>query len=251
MSADAPGPATKGSPPIAAEGESPLAGLEALERQLERQWHALDARGFRYAQVRERLAEPKGRDRIEAECGSAGPDADGESDDWLAEACAAQAEFLSRLTDFQRVKQVYFMQTVTAELERALATMDVFYGPQRLRGVRRAGRRLQQLEVRYRSLESLWGTSQDHRRIAVFQKFYAGVIAFSKRIHALDPTAPNPPRPGLLDRVHQLLRGVRRGFGHAGDAWRALSAAGSILWLLFGPRATGQPAATAGFPDPR
>jgi 1-acyl-sn-glycerol-3-phosphate acyltransferase len=198
--------------------------LARLEADLEQEWQDLSSRGQGYAALHALLLDGKG---VSAEGG-----------DRLRDACAAQAEFLQRLDEFQRVKQVYFMQAVTGDLAQAIARMESFYGRKLPRSLAREARRLRGLEERYRALESLWGTQGDHRRIAVFQDFYAGVIEFSSRIRALDPTAPLPPRPGLLDRLEQLQRGLKRMASRLGDLLGLIAAAFGILVALFGPRPT-------------
>jgi hypothetical protein len=121
--------------------------------------------------------------------------------------------FLSRLDDFQRRIHSCFMDQVVHELDRAMETMNAFYGRRNLGRITRRYRRLQRLAERYRALESLYGTAGDHRRIAVYQRFYAGVVTFSKQIRALDPTMPRSA-PSTVDRLyafgHGLLRALTR-----------------------------------------
>ncbi len=202
--------------------ESVPAGLARLEARLEREWQRLLARGFGYSALHARLADEKGLE--------------GDGEDLLREACTAQAELLQQLDEFQRVKQVYFMQGVTEDLARATATMERFYGQRLPRRLAREARRLRSLEERYRALESLWGGPEDHRRIAVFQAFYAGVIEFSTEIRSLDPTAPAAPRPGVVDRLSQLRRWLSQNLLRVGGALGLVRAALGILYALFGPR---------------
>jgi hypothetical protein len=64
------------------------------------------------------------------------------------------------------------------------------------------------LAERYRELEPLYGTEQDHRRIAVYQRFYAGVVDFAERIRRLDPTAPRPRPPTLAAELSRAGRAI-------------------------------------------
>ena len=202
--------------------------LAELERELESEWESLVERGFGYDAVLARLCDEK----LAAK----------ERDDGLREACEAQARFFEHLDEFQRVKQVYFMQAVTEELARATATMERFYDGKLPRSVAREAQRLRKLEARYREFESYWGTPQDHKRIAVFQSFYAGVIAFAAKIRRLDPTAPARPRPGAMDRLHQLRRALLAALSGSLSALRLARASLLVLWALFGSRpATGTP----------
>lgn len=68
------------------------------------------------------------------------------------------------------------------------------------------------------------------------------MIAFATRIRRLDPTAPAPPRPGPVDRLHQLRRALLAGLAGCLNAIRLVRASCLILWALFGPRPeTGTP----------
>ena len=167
------------TPPAAPQD---LAALLRLEEELEAEWSRLQAEGHGAAGVRARLEE-KGAD--EEERGRA-----------LAEADAAQRTFLERLDVYQQTLHAHFLAKVEAELAHAVETMARFYGPRRVGRVRRAHGRLVRLAERYRELEPLYGTDQDHRRIAVYQRFYAGAVDFAERIRRLDPTAPRP-RPKM------------------------------------------------------
>ena len=99
------------------------------------------------------------------------------------------------------------MAQVVSELDRAVETMGVFYGRHGIRSIALRQRRLQKLAARYRELEHLHGTAQDHRRIAVYQRFYAGVVDFSRRIRRLDPTMPRSPL-SVTDWLHTAGRGL-------------------------------------------
>ena len=100
-----------------------LERLQELEAQLESAWADLDARGYRFGQVRERLSahDPSEPDPLE----------------FLRAATEAQETFLSELDRFLRVLHVFFIQQVVRELDRAIATMDAFYGRRRIRPVGR------------------------------------------------------------------------------------------------------------------
>jgi hypothetical protein len=175
-----------------------LAELRQLEAELESQCEGLQREGHGYAGVRTSLAA-QGRDAEELARS-------------LREADRAQAAFLARLDDFQRRVHTHFMDQVLRELDHAVDTMTGFYGRSRMRSVRREHRRLAKLAARYRALEPLYGTNRDHRRIAVYQRFYAGAVAFSLRIGRLDPTAPESRPPSLSARLARAGRAL---------AWRA------------------------------
>ncbi len=172
-------------------------GLEALgrqERELEAAWSQLQTEGHGYTEVRAALAENK----LASEERSAA----------LRAADEAQAAFLARLDGFLRHLHAHFIEQVLRELDRAMQTMEAFYGRRRIRSIARRHRGLARLAERYRALEHLHGTARDHRRIAVYQRFYAGVVDFSERIRRLDPTTPIPAPPSLVDRLYQLRRGL-------------------------------------------
>lgn len=178
--------------PRRAAGTPGLEPLRQREARLEAEWARLQRAGFGFTGVRSLLAG--------AEAG------DEQSLRLLRVADAAQARFLDSLDEFQRLQHAHFMDQVVRELERAVETMAVFYGPARMRGIARAHRRLARLAARYRALECLYGTARDHRRIAVYQRFYAGVVAFSNRIRRLDPTLPSPEPRSLVDRAYRARR---------------------------------------------
>ena len=188
------------APSRTAPGEAPgLLALRKAEADLEREWSRLQQQGNGFQGVRASLAD--------------GEHAEQECKERLRTADLAQTHFLSRLDDFQRRIHAYFMDQVVRELDRAMETMEAFYGRRNLGRIAWRYRRLQRLAGRYRSLESLYGTAGDHRRIAVYQRFYAGVVAFSKQIRGLDPTMPRSA-PSAADRLyaigHGLLRAIRR-----------------------------------------
>jgi hypothetical protein len=144
-----------------------LERLQELEARLEAGWADLEARGYLFGQVRERLSarslsEP---DRTE----------------FLRSATEAQEAFLSELDRFLRVLHVFFIQQVVRELDRAIATMDAFYGRRRIRPIYRTYEKLKRLATRYHELEHLFGSAKDHRRIQTYQRFYAGVVSFIRR----------------------------------------------------------------------
>ena len=171
-----------------------LARLRAREAQLEAEWTRLQAAGAGYTGVRaclEDAALPES-ERVER----------------LREASTAQAAFLARLDGFLRELHMHFIQQVAGELERAGETVGGFYGPRRLGWLRLRHRRLLGLARRYRELEPLYGSRRDHERIEVYQRFYAGVVDYSRRIRALDPTMPRSAPPSWLERLYALRRGV-------------------------------------------
>jgi hypothetical protein len=98
------------------EGSTPPvpAALAKLEDVLGREGSLLLLRGFGNTGLRGPLRDEKSGDDERA--------------DLLREARVAQAEFLRRLDEFQRVKQVYFMQAVSADLAAATTTIEGFYG---------------------------------------------------------------------------------------------------------------------------
>jgi hypothetical protein len=187
----------------------PVTGLDELRRleaDLASEWEQLQRARHGYAGVRSALAEPT--------AGAA------ELSHFLRQADRQQEAFLARLDEFQRRMHAHFMDQVVRELDCAVDTLSGFYGRGRIRSVIRAHRRLAKLAERYRELEPLYGTNRDHRRIAAYQRFFAGTVAFSQRIGRLDPTAPEswPPSlsarlaragPALAWRVRRLPTAVR------------------------------------------
>jgi hypothetical protein len=186
-----------------------LAELRQLEAGLEAEWQRLQREGRGYAGVRTSLAD-RGRDAEERARS-------------VREADRAQAAFLDRLDEFQRRVHAHFMDQVLRELDHAVDTMTGFFGRGRIRSVRREHRRLAKLAARYHALEPLYGTSRDHRRIAVYQRFYADAVAFSRRIGRLDPTAPESRPPPLSARLARAGRAF---------AWRAqrLPTIARLVW---------------------
>jgi len=186
-----------------------LAELRRLEASLEEEWQRLQRDGHGYAGVREALAAPCAGTATSAEL--------------LRAAGEAQAAFLARLDEFQRQMHAHFMDQVLRELACAVETMSDFYGRARVRSSRRAQRRLAKLAARYRELEPLYGTHRDHRRIAVYQRFYAGAVEFSQRIGRLDPTAPASRKPSLAARLARAGPAL---------AWRArrLPTVARLVW---------------------
>jgi hypothetical protein len=183
-----------------------LAELRRLEAELEAEWERLQRAACGYSDLRATLAD-------------SGPDA-AQRARFAREADPVQAAFFDRLDEFQQRTHAYFVDQVLRELDRAVDTMTIFYGRGLTRSVRRAHRRLAKLAESYHSLEPLYGTNRDHRRIAAFQRFYAGAVEFSQRIARLDPTAPEirPPRlsarlaragPALTWRARRLPTLVR------------------------------------------
>jgi len=191
------------------------AGLEELrrrERDIEARWSELCTRGQHFGGVRARLVE---RDESELERAR-----------FLSAAELEQKTFLADLDGFLRLQHSHFMQQVLAELDRAVETMTSFYGRLRLLGVSRRVRKLRRLAGRYRELEELYGTAKDHRRIAVYQRFYAGVVAFSRYIRRLDPTVPQGRRLSLADRLYALRRAIRWLGSRAGSLARLVPSPG-------------------------
>jgi hypothetical protein len=180
--------------PAPSDAASQLAELRRRESELESDWERLQRAGHGFEGLRERLAEPGLADEQRAKL--------------LREADADQRAFLERLDAFQRDLNAHFLQQVERELERAARTMTAFYGPRRMRSLERRHRSLARLAARCRELEPSFGTPQDHQRIAAVQRFYAGVIDFSERIRALDPTMPRSAPPALVDRLYALRRGL-------------------------------------------
>jgi hypothetical protein len=175
-----------------------LAHLRQREAQLEAEWERLQGSGHGYAGVRSTLEDPAPTDAERATR--------------LGRALEAQRAFLEHLDAFLRSLHSHFVDQVVRELERAGRTMADFYGPRnlRLRILRARHRRLVRLAGRYRELEPLFGTARDHQRIAVYQRFYAGVVDYSRRIRALDPTMPKSAPPSWVERVYALRRGSAR-----------------------------------------
>lgn len=202
------------------------AALTAREAELERDWRALERDGLGYEGVRRRLAKPPEgppEERLRA----------------LRAADRAQADFLERWNAFQRDLHAHFRTQVMAELERATATMDAFYGRAWLASVRRGHRRVARLAERVRELEPLYGTARDHRRIAAFQRFYAAAVRFSERIRRLDPTMPRPGPPSPADQLARLGRGAAFLAHHAGSLWRGLVAFARAVAVAFSGRDEG------------
>jgi hypothetical protein len=171
-------------------------GLEELRRReaaLESEWGEFQGQGFGYRGIHTLLTEGKLSDQ--------------EREDRLTQADQAQKAFLAGLDDFQRLQHAQFMGQVVGELDHAVKTMGAFYGRRGIRSISLRHRRLQKLAARYRELEHLHGTAQDHRRIAIYQRFYAGVVDFSRRIRRLDPTMPRSP-PSFADWIHTVGRGL-------------------------------------------
>jgi hypothetical protein len=188
-------------------------GLEELRRReaaLESEWGELQEQGFGYRGISTLLTE--------------GKLADQEREARLAQADQVQTGFLASLDEFQRLQHVQFMDQVVGELDHAVKTMGVFYGRHGIRSISLRQRRLQKLAARYRELEHLHGTAQDHRRIAVYQRFYAGVVDFSRRIRRLDPTMPRSP-PSFADWLQAVGRGLLWAGSRLGTMLRLLVAA--------------------------
>jgi hypothetical protein len=219
---------------VAPSGSRPVARTEAarptptvvfetltrLERELESEWLDLRDRGQGFSGVQSLLAKESGSARIEA----------------LRTAAAAQSEFLDRLDAFQRIQHTHFIEQVVGELDRAMETMSAFYGRRRSRSLTRRHARLKALAARYAELENLYGTPRDHQRIAVYQRFYAGVVDFSTRIRALDPTTPQRPPPTVVDRLYGLARGTRRMARRVGPGLRMIFAFLRALVVVFSKR---------------
>ncbi|MBW2240713.1 MAG: hypothetical protein JRH01_01905 [Deltaproteobacteria bacterium] len=176
--------------------------LGKLEADLEERWSELIVGGFGYTGVRRALVK-------------AAPAAT--SADLLETANLAQSEFLDRLDDHLRVLHAAHVQEVRARLGQAMHQVWALLGPRRSRSLRREHRRIERLGEQYLEFESLYGTVRDHRRIACFQKFHAGAVAFSARLRSLDPTAPLAPSLSLGDR----FAGFGRVLGMAGARSRA------------------------------
>jgi hypothetical protein len=183
--------------PAAPRQRLPAPGLEELRRlegELEQDWDRLQEQGQGYAAVRSRLADGK----LDTE----------ERTRWLRAVAEDQEAFLARLDDFLRRLHGHFIEQVLRELDHAMTTMSAFYGRRRLRAIDRRHRQLERLAARYRELESDYGTARDHGRIAVYQRFYAGVVSFSQRIRELDPTMPMSASPSWVERLYGLGRGL-------------------------------------------
>ncbi len=202
-----------------------LEQLRELEARLEAEWADLEAQGYRFGQVRDRLQAQE----------LSKP----ERSELLRAADKAQGAFLADLDRFLRVLHVYFMRQVVRELDRAMATMDAFYGRRRIRPIFRAHERLKKLAARYHELEHLFGSAQDHRRIDTYQRFYAGVISFSERIRRLDPTMPRPAPRSLGEHLHRARRGTLRFLSRLGSLWRLVAAGFGILQVVFSSRREG------------
>jgi len=188
-------------------------GLEELRQReagLESQWRELQEQGFGYREIHALLTEGE---LSEEDCATR-----------LGQAGQAQEAFLTSLDEFQRLQHARFMARVIGELDRAVETMRAFYGRRRIRSISRRHRRLEKLAARYRELEHLYGTPQDHRGIAVYQRFYAGVVDFSRRIRRLDPTMPRS-LPSLTHWLYTLGRGLFRLASRFGALLRLLVAA--------------------------
>jgi hypothetical protein len=124
-----------------------------------------------------------------------------------------------------------------------MKVMDAFYGRRRIRSIYRRYRRLTKLAQRYRELEGLYGTVRDHRRIEVYQKFYAGVVAFARRIRALDPTMPKSPPDSIVDRLYAAWRGAAWFLGQFGNMLRLVLGAFRLVGTVLAkqPAASGTP----------
>jgi hypothetical protein len=194
-----------------------LEELRARESELEDEWRRLQAAGHGYAGVRASL------------CSGSHPDAEGAKR--LREATAAQAAFLVHLDAFLRQLHSHFVDQVAGELERAGEIVTSFYGPRRLLRLRGRHRRLLRLAARYRELEGLYGTARDHQRIDVYQRFYAGVVDFSRRIRALDPTMPRSAPPSLFERSYRLRHGAVRMVGRVPALLRLVRAFVAAVWI--------------------
>jgi len=207
----------------------PLEALQRLEQELESQWSALDEAGHGFGGVRAILADS-----------DVPPD---ERSRQLRAADEAQQAFLNRLNDFLRLQQAYFMGQVVGELDHAMKVMDAFYGRRRIRSIYRRYRRLTKLAQRYRELEGLYGTVRDHRRIEVYQKFYAGVVAFARRIRALDPTMPKSPPDSIVERLYAAWRGAAWFLGQFGNMLRLVLGAFRLVGTVLAkePAASGTP----------
>ena len=206
-------------------------GLEELRRReagLESDWRELQEQGFGYRGIHALLTESKLSD---PECATR-----------LGQAARAQEAFLTGLDEFQRLQHTRFMARVIGELDQAMETMRAFYGRRRIRSISLRHRRLEKLAARYRELEHLYGTPQDHRRIAVYQRFYAGVVDFSRRIRRLDPTMPQSP-PSFSDWLYATCRGLSRLGSRSLNLLRLVVAALRLVRVVFSKKAadTGTP----------
>jgi hypothetical protein len=196
-------------------------GLEALrqrEADLEFEWLRLRDEGCDYAGVRSLLADGKLCEE--------------ERTHRLRQTDQAQEAFLASLDRFQRLQHTQFMDQVLRELDRAVTTMREFYGQRRIHPLSLRHRRLVKLAARYRELEHLYGTAKDHRRIAVYQRFYTGVVDFSRRIRRLDPTMPRSP-PSFTDRVYALRRKIVWLGRRSGSLLRLVVAAIRMVYAAF------------------
>ncbi len=202
-----------------------LERLQELEARLESGWSDLEARGYRFTQVRERL--------------SARTLSEPDQPEFLRSATEAQGAFLAELDRFLRVLHVFFIQQVVGELNRAIATMDAFYGRRRIRPIFRTYERLKRLATQYHELEHLFGSAKDHRRIQSYQRFYAGVVSFSSRIRRLDPTMPHPARRTLVDHLNRIRRGTVRFISHLPSLMRLVTSGFRILRAVLSTRSVG------------
>jgi len=211
-------------PPAAAEPDG-LGALQQQEAALEADWERLQSDGHGYSALRERLADPELSKEERAEL--------------LRAAHRTQTAFLDRLDALLRALHSHFIRQVSFELERAVEVMQIFYGKRRLFRVRRTARRLARLRSRYLELESQYGTPGDHRRILTYQRFYAGAVRFSEQIRRLDPTAPTPAAPSLVELAYKARRGIVRVFRQSGNVLRLLGAFASVLYTVLSRAGSG------------
>ncbi|MDJ0851794.1 MAG: hypothetical protein QNK04_25735 [Myxococcota bacterium] len=222
-------PRDPSAPATAPSAETPaappgLAGLRRRETELEAEWQRLQAAGHGFRELRSQLADPRTPEEDAAKL--------------LREADAAQRAFLDRLDAFQRELQAHFLQQVENELARATRTMNAFYGRRRMRSLLRQQRRLEHQAARARELESAYGTAEDHKRIAAVQRFYAGVVAFSARIRALDPTMPPPAPRSLVERLYALQRGLIWGVTRLPKLLRLVAIFLRAVWIACSKKAS-------------
>jgi hypothetical protein len=222
MSADSEHPRGPSLPPRRGLSWPGLEELRRREADLESEWAELQDQGFGYRGIHALLAG----DKLSQE----------ERAGRLRQADQAQEAFLASLDGFQRLQHAQFLAQVVRELDHAVETMRAFYGRRRIHSLSLRQRRLQKLAARYRELEHLHGTAQDHRRIAVYQRFYAGVVDFSRRIRRLDPTMPRTP-PSLAEGLHALRRGFLWLGGRLGTLLRLLVAACRLVYAVFSKKA--------------
>ncbi|MDH3684879.1 MAG: hypothetical protein OEP95_01565 [Myxococcales bacterium] len=190
--------------------------LEALEAELGELWSEIERSGQGYEGVLRELAKDEGAARPEQ----------------LQAASLVQAEFLERLDDHLRVLHAAHVQQVRADLGRAIQQVFAFYGRRRSRGLRREHQRVERLGREYLELEPLYGTPRDHQRIACFQRFHAQAVSFSRKLRALDPTAPPVPSLSLGDRLSRLGRALQIAASRAGAALRGLGEFAAALRLV-------------------